>query len=426
MCLAIVVGSLGTKTGKVLLGHNEQNYGRHPVNYRYISNSEDFLRKYKLREYALNYIYAEIPKLDYSDNCINEKGVAIFGNGCPSKINDLEGLINQNIIKKGIGQKFPQVIAKYAKTARDGVEIVKQLMSDYGYISSGRTFVIADESEAFVVSVVQGDSWLAYRVPDEAAVVIANTYVAGSLVNEDFEIEYFGSKDMLDKISSDKTYSFKQEFSKDETDQNMRKETGLDSRQHYLQQEIIGEEISLKEELKFAVVPKEKLGLLEMMQLMRSHHASESVHQSEKEIQESYYRSSCNIATQESAVFDYSKQIVWRAMSVPCQSIFIPYFFNTKMPENLGIKINNHYDPDPQIFKDEKLDYWLFYNNVHKVEADSVLKTYFIKKRDKFEKEKLALVDKLDFNFQNEKFDFTTKCLEEAKLLIRSLEDGSK
>src|SRR6056297_26456 len=131
MCLAIVVGKNASKTKNVICGHNEQNFNRHPVNYRYIDKNKESLRRYKLKDKSFSYFYTEIPKLHYSDNCIKEVGVAITGNGSPSKKTKLELAINKGEITKGIGQAFPQVIAKYASNAREGIELVAYIMKNY-------------------------------------------------------------------------------------------------------------------------------------------------------------------------------------------------------------------------------------------------------------------------------------------------------
>ncbi len=426
MCLAIVVGKNASKTKNVICGHNEQNFNRHPVNYRYIDKNKESLRRYKLKDKSFSYFYTEIPKLHYSDNCINEVGVAITGNGCPSKKTKLELAINKGEITKGIGQAFPQVIAKHASNSREGIELVSYIMKNYGYISSGRTYVIADKKEAFILSVMLGRSWLAYKVPDEAVVVIPNTFVTSNINKEDFEIEYFGSMDMLERIDNDNDFDFAFEFAAKPESKNMRYETGIDSRQHYLQELILGEEINTKDKLKFAIKPKNKLDVLDIMSLLRSHHSSENVHQSEEEIEGGYYRSSCNIATQESAIFDFSKDVIYKAMSVPCHSIYIPFFNNVKLPDKLGIEISNHYKPDQMIYKNETLDFWKFYKFAHLLEREKSLKPKFIAKREVFEKNQISLVNQHYNKSKEDKYHFSNNSLNEAKDILKSIEGSLK
>jgi dipeptidase len=372
MCLAIIAGKKATVKGSIILAHNEQNYGRHPVIYNYYQGNK-YCEKYKIREESFNFLHAEVPKLHYSDNCINDNGVVIVGNGCPSILEDSEN---------GIGYALPQIIAKYAKSARDAIDLIDQIMKVYGYKSSGRTFSIADRDQAYVVSLLSGNDWLAYRVPDEAVVVIPNTFVLGNLENEDMEIEYFGSENIMEKMKTG-TYSFKNEYSKEEEHENLRKQTGRDSRQHYLQGLILESKLLYCEDLKFALRPAKKLDEFDLMSLLRSHHETEDVHQDESEIEDSYFRSSCNIATQEGAVFCLDKDIlVYRALSVPCLSPFIPYHYKDNMPNLLQADID-HFNPNNHIY--EAGLYWHFYNAVHKVAKDKILAEEYRKRIANFE-----------------------------------------
>ncbi len=360
MCLAIVVGKKASKAGSIIFAHSEQNYNKHPVIYNYYQGNK-YLDIYQLEKPSFNFIHAEVPKLEYSDNCINDNGVVIAGNGCPSIYAD----------GQGIGYAFPQIIAKYAKSAKHALSLVEILMKTYGYQASGRTFTIADREDAYVVALLSGNHWLAYKVPDEAVVVTPNTFVLGSLAREDFEIEFFGSSEIISKVSQG-SFSFAKYYAKEEDSLNLRKETGIDSRQHYIQELIIKEEIPLDKPLKFAIKPKEKLDIRSVINLMRSHHFSEDIHQSEEEIEKSYYRSGCNIATQECAVFDLAEDIiVYRALSVPCLSPFVPYYYKDKMPDSLCHDLKDHFKPASEIY--DQGVFWDFYQAVYKTNQDKAL-----------------------------------------------------
>ena len=55
------------------------------------------------------------------------------------------------------------------------------LVERFGYIDSGRTYVIADPREAWLVAVVRGRRWVAQRVPDDRVVIQPNVYVIGEV-----------------------------------------------------------------------------------------------------------------------------------------------------------------------------------------------------------------------------------------------------
>jgi dipeptidase len=59
-----------------------------------------------------------------------------------------------------------------AKTAREAIEVITQLVDDYGYRSIGETFSIADTKEAWIMEMIgpgpggKGAEWVALRIPD--------------------------------------------------------------------------------------------------------------------------------------------------------------------------------------------------------------------------------------------------------------------
>jgi len=59
-----------------------------------------------------------------------------------------------------------------AETARDAIRIIGQLTHEYGYYSSGESFSIADENEAWIMDIIgkgpdkKGAVWVARRIPD--------------------------------------------------------------------------------------------------------------------------------------------------------------------------------------------------------------------------------------------------------------------
>jgi Dipeptidase len=59
-----------------------------------------------------------------------------------------------------------------AKTAREAIKIMTELVEEYGYGSSGESFSIGDPNEAWILEMVgkgpgkKGAVWVAYRIPD--------------------------------------------------------------------------------------------------------------------------------------------------------------------------------------------------------------------------------------------------------------------
>ena len=67
-----------------------------------------------------------------------------------------------------------------AKTAREAIKVMTDLVAEYGYYSGGETFSIADKHEAWVMEMVgkgpgrKGAIWVAIRIPDDCISAHAN------------------------------------------------------------------------------------------------------------------------------------------------------------------------------------------------------------------------------------------------------------
>ena len=65
--------------------------------------------------------------------------------------------------------------------AREAISVINQLVSEYGYGSTGENFVVADKEEAWIMEIIgkgpnnKGAVWVALRVPDDAICAYANS-----------------------------------------------------------------------------------------------------------------------------------------------------------------------------------------------------------------------------------------------------------
>ncbi len=401
MCFAIIAGRLATTDGSVLFGHNEQNFGRNLINYKKVPR-QSFAGTAGLKISSggyfsfsgetYSYLWAESPGLEFSDNCFNEFGVAVAGNGCPSKEDDLAVVTKRgDIIEGGIGYLLPQMIARLSRTAREGVEVAARLIERFGYTGSGRTLIIADAEEAWVLTIVRGKHYLACRVPDDKVVVVPNTYITNQEIawhdphqtkSSAGLIEYAIRRGWYDP-GCGRPFSFSRAFSAPAKPNTLRFAHGIDSRQWYVQSLLTGQEVAFPppDNLPFGVVPQHKLDVNAVMSLLRSH--LEQVqdeqqqdqyqglpHRGESKIDDSYWRMACNIATQESSVFQLRNTmpaaigcLAWRALAVPCLSVYTPWYCGIKdTPYRHRVEIADHYCPSPEIYQDSKMAFWSFYN----------------------------------------------------------------
>ena len=90
------------------------------------------------------YIWSEMPGLLFSDSYVNEWGVTVASDNCPSREDRPE------LTDGGIGYMLRRLVAERAKTAREGVLLAGELVERFGYIDSGRTYIIADPNEGWL------------------------------------------------------------------------------------------------------------------------------------------------------------------------------------------------------------------------------------------------------------------------------------
>jgi hypothetical protein len=95
-------------------------------------------------------IWLNVPGWDVCDGYVNEQGVAVGSDGCP------RGTIR---LTNGGTLFWPAAWLRKTRTAREGVGLAGALIEKFGYNSSGRSYVIADENEGWVLAAVIGKWW---------------------------------------------------------------------------------------------------------------------------------------------------------------------------------------------------------------------------------------------------------------------------
>jgi dipeptidase len=143
------------------------------------------------------FLWSENPGLEFSDAYLNEWGVAVVSDSCPTREDGYETLVQRGEIRDGgIGYMLRRLVAERAKTAREGVVLAGGLVERFGYVDSGRSYVVADAREAWLLAVVRGRRWVAQRVPDDAIVVLPNIHIIGEVDLDDAD-NFLGSPDLV-------------------------------------------------------------------------------------------------------------------------------------------------------------------------------------------------------------------------------------
>lgn len=373
-CYAVVVGKKASADGSVLVGHNEQNGGRRILNFRLIPRQRfekgatvQLRRGGELAQVRETYafLWSENPGLEFSDSYLNEWGVAVVSDGCPTREDSYQELLSRGDIRDGgIGYMLRRLVAQRAMTAREGVQMAGKLIERFGYVDSGRTYVIADPNEAWLFSVVRGARWVARRVPDDAVVLLPNVHIIAEVGPEDND-NFLSSHDLVDYAvgrgwfdpNGDEPFSFRKAYCSE-------RDTLPDSRQYRGQQMVTGERITSppKRPLPFAVRPAEKLTVGHVIEILRDRKASPSI---------------CTTSTQEAAVFQLRAHmpreigcVYWRTTAEPSVSVLTPWYVAiTRTPKcyyqptqvKTQLTLDHHFSPPQGTFgKDANLAWWKF------------------------------------------------------------------
>lgn len=277
-CSTIIVGKDASATGHVIIAHNEDDGGNQIVNfYKYPSrdNKKGDVIKFKegaveqQSSHSYSYIWMEMPGQDFADSYLNENGVLITSNSCPSR--ELFGEITDG----GIGYELRKIIAERALSARVGVELAGQLIEKWGYNASGRTYTIADKNEAWMFAVVRGKQWVARRIPDDQVAFIPNYYTIKEIDLNDSE-NFLASKELIAyaerrgwyKPETDGPFNFTKVYS---SERNLASMSNI-GRMWMGVRMLSGREYKQEDDLPFSFAPINKVTMKELFPVLANHY----------------------------------------------------------------------------------------------------------------------------------------------------------
>ncbi|MDE7368875.1 MAG: C69 family dipeptidase [Muribaculaceae bacterium] len=342
-CFAILAGKNITADGSVLLAHNEDDSGEQMVNI-YLTQPEQGIAQY---------FWCELPKQTNSDSFFNKYGVAVASDYCPS-IED-----RRDYTDGGTVYLVRKTVAERARTAREGVKVAGEVVERLGYNDTGRTYLIADADEAWMISVMRGRHWVAQRIPDDKVVAIPNNYVIDKInladtVNFmacDSLIEYAVERGWYDS-AKDGDFSFKRVYGREDryrADHNvLRHRSAL--------QTLTGNEFSTDPDTyPFSFDPKHKVTVEDMIEALSSH---------KSETDTCHVGLICSDCTVYSTIFQLRKptaemlpevaNVMWLCIGHPCTEPYIPWYLGmTEAPENFG-RYKSYKTAQEQHFKDTK------------------------------------------------------------------------
>ncbi|MHC4681801.1 MAG: C69 family dipeptidase, partial [Planctomycetota bacterium] len=274
-CFSIVVGGKASANGYVIMAHNEDDAAPQIVNHHKIPRKRHAPGdKVRLRnggtldqvEQTWAYMWSEMPGMLFSDSYINEWGVGVTSDNCPSREDRPE------ITDGGIGYMLRRLVAQRARTAREGVLLAGKLVERFGYIDSGRTYVICDPEQGWLFCVVNGKRWLAQRVADDQVAMVANTYTIRQVDLSD-KGRFLGSKGIIEYARSRRWYNPQVDgafdFARAYADPTSASHPSNLGRQADGLRYVCLKPIRAGEKLPFSVVPRRKISVADLMQILR-------------------------------------------------------------------------------------------------------------------------------------------------------------
>ena len=405
-CTTMIVGKDVSKTGNIIVGHNEDNGGRIMTGQYWVpAATHKAGETVKFEEAA-----AEIPQVEktfgfywsqtystkgssFSDGFVNENGVVIVSNNCSGIYDDDRMPLKDG----GIGYGIRRLMAERATSARHAIDIAIDLLGKYGYFAEGRTYTVADPKEAWQIAIHQGNTWVARRVQDNEVVYIPNNFMMNKVDATDTK-NVIVAPGMIERAIKNGRYKPAKEgvysdfnyrvavapAARRAADYNyMRNHIGLKA--------IAGLDITDPEKFPYSVTPSKKFGVEDVRDILRMH--EEGMNDQDPNWSHSTSLGICRATTHESAVYELNDNPLlikgFRALARPCEVPFIPFFPLAKPAESLGFMTwdeatAEHFKGTVANFR-YRADWpvWTFINNanVHDFQRDDVAEnTKFVRK----------------------------------------------
>ncbi len=291
--MTIVVGKKVSPTGRVIVGHNEDDgtplwikHGLVPArdwpDGSVLPASEGCNARIPQAAHTFSCYWSEV-KFGCGDGCadsfLNENGVLVVSNGGAMS---REPADDPSLLTEG-GVKFNlrRAVGERAKSARDGMRIVCDFVERYGYAHSARIYTVADANEAWMVQVVHGRNYVAVRCPDDRVSVLPNVYTVRRL-SEFPKEDVVVSRALLARAKARGWWDGTGEFDFAAACQGFwpgHPANVFDcypnsvGRSHQAVRFLTGRDFPPRDPLPFAVVPNRKISAADLRTLLSSHNA---------------------------------------------------------------------------------------------------------------------------------------------------------
>jgi dipeptidase len=424
-CFAFLVGKDASEDGSVILAHNEDDGGKFLVDCHMVppldhEPGEMILLKNGGQipqvEKTLGFLWLQIPGLDFADNYLNEYGVTVSSNSCRSREK------GGRLVNGGIGYYLRRIMVERAKTAREAVKVAGRIIEKNGYLHSGRTYLVADPNEAWVLAVVKGTHWIAQRVPDDHVAIIPNCYTIENVDLAD-QYHFMGSPDLVKYAVQKGWYDPKKERNfifRDAYGKPSSQRADSNVARHWRAMNLLaGKRYDLKDRLPFSFKPKRKLTIPEIKKVLADHYEGTQF-QSVPPAKNPHYSAPfriCSESNQCSTVAQLRSwlpvemgAILWVAPRRPCVNAFVPWYCGIlRIPHgysscNFQEAIENHFSSRVDVYdRTSSHAFWRFAHlaerldgnydrNIDKVmRKKAALEKEIYERQDHFEKRVLSV-----------------------------------
>lgn len=177
-CTNLIAGKGATADGSVMMTYSADSHSLYGFLHHSPAGKHAKGSVRRIVEWDTNKPLGEIPQVEETYNVIgnmNEHQVCI-GESTWGGREELADTTGQAIMDYG---SLIYVTLERAKTAREALDIMTDLVAKYGYASGGESFTITDENEVWVLEMIgkgaeKGAVWVAVRIPDNAICGHAN------------------------------------------------------------------------------------------------------------------------------------------------------------------------------------------------------------------------------------------------------------
>ena len=378
-CMTIIAGKNASGTGRVMVGHDEDDGGHITVRHTVVPPmdwpegtrlpAEEGRARIPQVAHTLGYYWVEFRTdkvgLSNSDMFYNDHGVLIVTNSMGTSRESMDD--ERGLCEGGLAYNLRRALAERATSAREGARLLMELVEKWGYAPSGRAYTLADKDEAFMFQLVHGRHYVGARVPDDQIVVMPNFYNFHTL--HDCPEMYY-SKDIVEYAIERGWYvptvpGDYSDFDFAVAYQDPREHMGLRNvlRQKHGQRIALGRDWSVEEEgLPFSIPAEREVGLKRMADILSTHYEGtpdrcewygpgRSPHDTPN------IRNICTGTTLECAICDFDEDprltTLYTAFGRPCELPFVPMHPLMGIPEALEPsadalrRMETHLAPEP-------------------------------------------------------------------------------